>query len=33
MASFQPMLDLATQFVTLGIRFQRPIFIFEMLWS
>jgi hypothetical protein len=33
MASFQPMLDLAGEFVALGVRFQRPILNFETLWS
>ena len=33
MASFQPMLDLAGEFVALGVRFQRPILNFETVWS
>ena len=33
MASFQPMLDLAGEFVALGVRFQWPILNFETLWS
>ncbi len=33
MASFQPMLALAEEFVALGVRFQRPILNFETLWS
>ena len=31
MASFQPMLALAEEFVALGVRFQRPILDFETL--
>jgi uncharacterized membrane protein len=33
MASFQPMLDLAAEFVALGVRFQRPILNCDTLWS
>ena len=33
MATFRPMLDLAPEFVALGVRFQRPILNFETLWS
>jgi hypothetical protein len=33
MASFQPMLDLAIEFVALGVRFQRPILNCATLWS
>jgi hypothetical protein len=33
MASFQPMLDLAGEFIALGVRFQRPILNCETLWS
>ena len=33
MASFPPMLALASEFVALGVRFQRPILNFETLWS
>ena len=33
MASFRPMLDLANEFVALGVRFQRPILNFSTLWS
>ena len=33
MASFPPMLDLAGEFIALGVRFQRPILNFETLWS
>jgi hypothetical protein len=33
MASFQPMLDLASEFVALGVRFQRPILNCATLWS
>ncbi len=33
MASFQPMLDLASEFVALGVRFQRPILNCSTLWS
>jgi hypothetical protein len=33
MAAFQPMLDLAGEFVALGVRFQRPILNFATLWS
>ena len=33
MASFQPMLDLASEFVALGVRFQRPILNCTTLWS
>lgn len=33
MASFRPMLDLAQEFIALGVRFQRPILNFETLWS
>ena len=33
MASFQPMLDLASEFIALGVRFQRPILNCATLWS
>jgi hypothetical protein len=33
MATFQPMVDLAGQFITAGVRFQRPILNFEELWG
>ena len=33
MASFQPMLDLATEFTAHGVRFQRPILNLATLWS
>jgi len=33
MASFQPMFDLAGEFIALGVRFQRPILNFSTLWS
>lgn len=33
MATFQPMLDLAKEFVALGVRFERPILNFETVWS
>ena len=33
MSTFQPMLDLAPDFVALGVRFQRPILNCETLWS
>src|SRR5208282_2285885 len=33
MASFQPMLALAGEFIALGVRFQRPILNFSTLWS
>jgi hypothetical protein len=33
MASFQPMLDLASEFVALGVRFRRPILNCATLWS
>jgi hypothetical protein len=33
MATFQPMLDLASTFVALGVRFQRPILNFATLWE
>jgi hypothetical protein len=33
MDSFQPMLDLAGEFVALGVRFERPILNFDTLWQ
>ena len=33
MATFQPMLDLAHEFLALGARFQRPILNFDTLWN
>ena len=33
MASFAPMQELATEFLALGVRFQRPILNCETLWS
>jgi hypothetical protein len=33
MAIFQPMLDLASSFVALGVRFQRPILNMTTLWE
>jgi len=33
MATFQPMLDLASRFVALGVRFQRPILNMSTLWE
>jgi hypothetical protein len=33
MAAFPPMLALATEFIALGVRFQRPILNFETVWS
>jgi hypothetical protein len=33
MATFQPMLDLASTFVALGVRFQRPILNFTTVWE
>ena len=33
MESFQPMLDLAREFVSMGVRFDRPILNFERVWS
>jgi hypothetical protein len=33
MDSFEPMLNLATEFVALGVRFQRPILNCATLWS
>jgi len=33
MDSFQPMLDLAKEFVVMGVRFERPILNFESLWT
>jgi hypothetical protein len=33
MATFQPMLDLASAFVALGVRFQRPILNMTTLWE
>src|ERR1022692_932998 len=29
---FQPMLDLAKEFIEMGVRFERPILNFEQLW-
>jgi hypothetical protein len=33
MEHFQPMLDLAQEFINRGVRFERPILNFEPLWS
>jgi hypothetical protein len=33
MESFQPMLDLAREFINMGVRFERPILNFEPLWT
>lgn len=33
MASFKSMLDPATEFTALGVRFQRPILNFAAMWS
>jgi hypothetical protein len=33
MESFQPMLDLAKEFIALGVRFERPILDFETIWD
>jgi len=32
MERFQPMLDLAKEFVEMGVRFERPILNFEQVW-
>src|SRR5271166_3867978 len=32
MEHFQPMLDLAKEFIEMGVRFERPILNFEALW-
>ena len=33
MEHFQPMLDLAQEFIEMGVRFERPILNFEPLWT
>jgi len=33
MEHFQPMLDLAQEFIKMGVRFERPILNFEPLWT
>jgi len=33
MESFRPMLDLAGEFVALGVRFERPVLNFETVWT
>ena len=33
MESFQPMLDLAKEFASVGVRFERPVLNFEQLWT
>jgi hypothetical protein len=33
MATFQPMIDLASMFIALGVRFQRPILNFATVWQ
>jgi hypothetical protein len=33
MERFQPMLDLARLFIEMGVRFDRPIFNFEPVWT
>jgi len=33
MEHFQPMLDLAGEFIKIGVRFERPILNFEPLWT
>ena len=33
MATFAPMLQLATEFTELGVRFERPILNFDTLWQ
>jgi hypothetical protein len=33
METFQPMLDLAREFTSMGVRFERPILNFERVWT